>query len=407
MLLTACGGGAARLLPPTSPNPALSTESATRVMPGTATNDLPGESKEHPCGNPLSGNVACHIVLNTGIQALRESVLPAERVPGLHPADLQAAYGFSGSGGNGNTVAVIVAYDDPAVEYDLGIYRRTFGLPPCTTGNGCFKKVKTRRGERLLAVNAGWALETALDVEMVSAICPQCRILVVEAPSTNLKDMIDAHRTAIANGATVISDSFYIGESSGELEHEAVLKTVSQSATIVASAGDAGAGARYPASSKYVVAVGGTSLVRASNARGWSETAWQHTSAGCSTIVTKPAWQSDPLCGRRTVADLAVVGDPGTGVSVYNSFIASRAPGGWSVVGGTSAGAPIVAAMIASSNGTGVFGADRLYQHPLAFNAITSGETTNCNPVTYLCAAMPGYNGPTGLGSPIGPASFQ
>ena len=190
---------------------------------------------------------------------------------GYTPCDVRAAYAVNVSGGSGATVAIVDAYDDPNVEADLAVYRAAYGLAPCTTANGCFRKVNQTGGTSYPAGDTGWAEEISLDVDMVSAACPNCHILLVEATSNSLINLLTAENTAATLGASAISNSWGAGEFSSEANYDSYLN---HGIPITASTGDSGYGVSWPASSPYVTAVGGTSLTHAVNARGWSETAW-------------------------------------------------------------------------------------------------------------------------------------
>ena len=323
---------------------------------------------------------------------------------GLNPADLQAAYKLNGStGGVGQVVGIVDAFDDPNAEADLAHYRAQFGLPPCTTANGCFRKVDQNGGTRFPRTNAGWAEEISLDLDMASAICPNCKILLVEASSASFANLAAAVDTAARLGATVISNSYGGSEYSAETTDEAHFNHPGIAITV--SSGDSGFGVEFPAASRFVTAVGGTHLVRAANARGWTETAWSGAGSGCSAFVTKPAWQTDTGCARRTVADVSAVADPNTGVSVYDTF---RVPGGggWLVFGGTSVAAPIVASVYAlAGNASTVNYGSFPYAHTASLFDVTSGSNGTCSP-SYLCTAGAGFDGPTGLGTPNGAGAF-
>jgi subtilase family serine protease len=340
----------------------------------------------------------CNALLNTAIAVIPDPNLAAAAVPGLHPSDLQSAYRFP-AGGNGGTVAVIDAGDDPTAESDLGVYRATFGLPPCTSSNGCLRKVnQSGTTGQLPAVLSGWPQETGIDIEMASAVCPSCNILVVEANSAQISDLGAAVDAAAALGATAISNSYYAPEYDGELSDETHYNHAGTAITV--SAGDTGFGTTFPASSRYVTAVGGTTIVRG-GLLGWGQSVWSGTGSGCSSYVPKPAWQHDSGCANRTVADVAVVGDPQTGVAVYNTT-AAQSQQGWGVYGGTSVGAPIVAAMyVLAGNAHGVSGAAAAYVSLSAFSGVITGKNGTCSPA-YLCTAGPGYNGPGGVGTPLG-----
>ena len=235
---------------------------------------------------------------------------------GYGPADLQSAYKLpSATAGSGQTVAIVDAFDDPTAESDLAQYRSFYGLPPCTTANGCFRKVNQTGGTLPMpAPSPDWALEISLDLDMVSAICPNCHILLVEA-NTNLDtDLYTAEDTAARLGANEISNSWGGGEYSGQTSDDAHFNH--PGVAITASSGDNGYGVSYPAASRYLTAVGGTSLTRNSSSRGWTESAWSGAGSGCSAYDAKQSWQKDTGCSRRTVADVSAVADPNTGVAV-------------------------------------------------------------------------------------------
>jgi len=311
---------------------------------------------------------------------------------------VRAAYALSSLGGAGQTVAIVDAYDDPNAESDLAVYRDAYGLPPCTTANGCFRKVDQNGGTSYPVGSTGWAEEISLDLDMVSAVCPNCHILLVEASSNSLGNLLLAENRAATLGATVISNSWGAGEFSTETSYDSYFK---HGIPITASSGDSGYGVEWPASSPYVTSVGGTSLVRASNARGWAETAWSGAGSGCSSYEPKPAFQTDADCARRTVSDVSAVADPNTGVAVYDSYRVS----GWLVFGGTSVAAPVVASVYAlAGNGSTISSPSYVYAHP-ALNDVTSGSNGSCGG-SYVCTAGPGYDGPTGLGTPVGTTGF-
>lgn len=301
-------------------------------------------------------------------------------------------------------MGIVDAYDDPNAESDLGVYRSQFGLAACTTANGCFRKVNQSGGTRYPRANGGWAQEISLDLDMVSAICPNCHILLVEASSNSLSNLGTAVNEAAALGATEISNSYGGGEFSSDTSYDTSYYN-HPGIAITASSGDNGYGVEYPAASQYVTAVGGTTLTRASNSRGWSETAWSGTGSGCSAYDPKPSWQTDSGCSKRTVADVSAVADPNTGVSVYDSF-SYQGQSGWLVFGGTSVASPIIASVYAlAGNAATVTYGSYPYSHTSSLNDVTSGSNGSCGG-SYLCTAGPGYDGPTGLGTPNGSGGF-
>jgi hypothetical protein len=346
----------------------------------------------------------CNAVVRTDVVAPAGGAAPAATVAGFGPADLQSAYALpSSTAGAGQTVAIVDAQDDPNAESDLATYRSNFGLPACTTANGCFRKVNQNgQAAPLPTADAGWAGEIALDLDMVSAICPRCNILLVEASSASITNLGAAVNRAVTMGAKFVSNSYGGDEYSGETtdansfyNHPGVVQTV--------SSGDDGFGVEFPAASTTVTAVGGTSLTRNSSGRGWGETAWNGAGSGCSAFVSKPTWQTDTGCARRTVADVSAIADPNTGVAVFDSFQEN----GWLVFGGTSVAAPVVAGVyaLAGAPAAGTNPASFPYAHTANLNDVTSGTNGSCSPA-YLCRAAAGYDGPTGLGTPATAAAF-
>ena len=357
------------------------------------------------CSAPPPGELTCFALHKTSdvVAAIPPGVSPAATVGGYGPTDLASAYKLPTSQGSGKTVAIVDAYNDPNAESDLATYRSQFGLPACTTANGCFKKVNQNGATSPLpANNSGWSGEIALDIEMVSAVCPNCHILLVEATSPTIANLGTAVNTAVAQGAMAVSNSYGGSESSSDpttstnyYKHAGVAITV--------SSGDGGYGVEFPASSPYVTAVGGTSLSHASNSRGWSETVWNGAGSGCSAYEPKPSFQHDTGCSRRTVADVSAVADPNTGVAVYDS----TGSGGWTVFGGTSVASPIIASVyaLAATATAGTYPDSYPYANPGALFDVTSGTNGSCGG-SYLCTGAAGYDGPTGLGTPNGVAAF-
>jgi len=325
------------------------------------------------------------------------------------PAYLRSAYNApSATGGSGQTVAIAIAYDNPTAESDLAKYRSNFGLPPCTTANGCFKKVNQSGGTTYPRADTGWAQESALDTQMVSALCPNCKIVLVEANSSYLNDLGAAVKTAVnVFHANVVSNSYGAGEYSGELSDGSTYFN-NPGVAVTASSGDNGYGVEFPAASKYVTAVGGTNLVQTSNTgtRNATETVWSGAGSGCSAFESKPSWQHDSGCSRRTVTDVSAVADPNTPVWVYTSSGCTSSSCWW-WFGGTSVAAPIIGAIYAlAGNGSTP---DTLSSYPYGgnggLNDVTSGTNGNCS-VSYLCSGAVGYDGPTGLGTPSGTPAF-
>jgi hypothetical protein len=310
------------------------------------------------------------------------------------PADIQDAYGLTSVAaayGADQTVAIVDAYDLPSAEHDLNVYRAHYGLPACTVANGCFKKVNQLGSSTSFpAYDPDWAGEIALDLDAVSATCPHCHILLVEATSASMGNLAAAVNRAALMGATQISNSYGGDEDPSELTVESAYNLPGVAVTV--SSGDSGYGVEFPAASRYVTAVGGTSLVKDSSTRGWSESAWSGAGSGCSAYVPKPAWQTDSSCTKRSVADVSAVADPSTGIAVYDE-------GTWYQVGGTSLSSPIVAAAYALT-GSAASAGGFAYANPTWFNDVTSGSNAVSCTFTYLCTAGVGFDGPTGLGTP-------
>lgn len=361
-----------------------------------ALSNVPAHPSRKVCADARPGYATCFALVRTDTP---ETDATKTKADGLGANDLAAAYELPKSGAEGITVAIVDAYDDPKVEAELAVYRKAFGLPACTSANGCFKKVNQNGKSTPPAADKGWAQEIALDVEMVSAGCPSCKILLVEANSESMSDLGAAQNTAAKLGAKVISNSWGGGESSSDARYDsAYFKHAG--ILITASSGDSGYGVEYPAASPDVLAVGGTRLIKSSASRGWSESAWSGGGSGCSAYAKKPAWQSD-ACQNRTVADLSAVADPDTGVAVYSSYASTP---GWSVFGGTSVASPLVAGILAFTGHAGASAAFA-YANPAAFHDVKTGSNGTCaTSESYLCKAHRGYDGPTGLGSPNGKA---
>jgi hypothetical protein len=324
------------------------------------------------------------------------------------PCDLQSAYDLpSATNGAGRTVAVVDAFDDANAESDLATYRSTFGLPACTTANGCFQKVDQDGGTNYPQpppAGDNWIPEIGLDLDMVSAICPNCHIILVEADSDQDNSLFFSENEAVALDATEISNSWGGREFVGENTYDQQYFT-HPGVAITASTGDNGYGVAYPAASPYVTAVGGTDLTPSTNARGWTETAWNGAGSGCSGVEARPSWQTananiTSRCARRADADISAVADTGTPVYSYDS-----AGGGWIEVGGTSVSSPIIASVYALTSSAPINNASYIYSHTSGLNDVTSGSNGSCGGVD-LCTAVTGWDGPTGLGTPDGTTAF-
>ena len=372
-------------------------------------------------GIAAPGTANCHAIL----------ALPTNAGPhftgtnpnaGYGPTQLRSAYNLpSTTAGSGQTVAIVDAYDDPNAQADVCNYRSTFGIPlfssGCSGSNGTgptFRKVNQTGGTSYPRANGGWAQEISLDLDMVSAICPNCNILLVEATTSSLTNLGTAVNTAAALGATEISNSYGGSESSSDTSYDSSYYN-HPGLAITVSSGDSGYGAQYPAASQYVTAVGGTSLKcstgypSCSGSPTYSETAWGSAGSGCSKYDPQPTWQSSvpnitSVCSNRAIADVSADADPNTGVSVYDTY-SYQGSSGWMVFGGTSVASPIIASVYAlAGNANNVNYGSYPYSHTSSLNDVTSGSNGSCGNI--LCNATAGWDGPTGLGSPNGTGAF-
>jgi hypothetical protein len=355
------------------------------------------------CADAPAGEASCHAIRRDTVDRNGKPTAPVSSPSGFGPADIRAAYGLTASSGATRTVAVIDAYDAPTAEQDLGVYRSQFGLPACTTKNGCFRKLNQNGAvSPLPKANAGWAQETSLDLDMVSATCPDCNILLVEANSASFADLAKAVDTAATFGADAISNSYGGGDQAALIgyDHPGI--------AITASTGDSGYGVQSPASFPTVIAVGGTSLTK--TAAGYTEKAWSGAGSGCSTINTKPAYQSTTAtaCTKKANADVSAVADPATGVAVYDSY-AYQGTKGWMTFGGTSASSPIIASVYAMGTAVGVtdYPAAKTWEATTGLNDVTFGSNGTCATAVWCGAGTgTGWDGPTGLGTPNGTSAF-
>ncbi len=349
---------------------------------------------------------------------------------GLSPADIQSAYQLpTATAGLHSVIGIVDPYDYVGVGYDLPFYRSTFGLPPmdCAVGHPCEYRLNQNGVDLSVTpgaappngyqIDPSWGVETTLDLEAASAACPLCDIVLVEANDTSDTSIYASVDAARNFGATTISLSLGEREFKQETQFDSHLNH--PGVAVLVAGGDDGyananpglpPGSGYPASSPYVISVGGTRLSQTGGT--WSESVWTGTGSGCALYEPKPAWQSGGVCLTRTTNDIAAVGDPATGLAIYD--------GGWEVVGGTSLSAPLMAGMMELGGGPGqVTGAQGLYSLPTtSLNDVTTGadgapnsigaDGTRCiGAALYLCTARAGYDGPTGVGTPKGaPAAY-
>lgn len=364
---------------------------------------------------PGTARCFAHVVTDAAGNILYRNVTRNATPAGYGSATLQAAYSISpatGNPGSGATVAIVDAYGYPNAASDLAVYRSTMGLPPCTVASGCLTIVNQTGGKNLPRTNTGWDQEQALDLDMVSSMCPNCKILLVEASSSSYANLGTAVNTAAAR-ALVVSNSYGGGEN-GTTSYEGYYNH--PGVTILASAGDSGYGAQFPATSPHVVAAGGTSL---SLSPSRSETVWSGTGSGCSTVYLAPSWQvgtaANSTCKARMETDASAVADPNTGVAVYGPPGGTRSA--WMVFGGTSVASPLLGGIYGEvgvncgsfdPNNVNSYCASKLYTNGVlktGFHDITSGSNGSCL-VAYYCNAETGYDGPTGWGTPNGAAAF-
>ena len=392
---------------------------AAAMAPGVVAASNPaaaGAPAEAPtaavCGPAAPGYASCLSLRRTDIAARSRSQVTPLTISGYGPSSLQAAYNLTTAASNlgkGETVAVVDAYDQPTAVSDVAAYRSQYGLPklgacpsPISAATSpCFEKVN-ETGGTTFSSNTSWGVEIDLDIDMVSAICPNCNILLVEANTNAWADLGAAEDEAVALGAVAVSNSYGGSEGSSETTTDTYYNH--PGVAVTASSGDGGYGVLYPAASPDVVAVGGTTLnAGGGGSRDWTETAWNEAGSGCSAYESKPTWQADYGCAKRTVADASAVADPNTGVAVYDT----TGYAGWIEVGGTSVASPIIASTfaLAGAPATGTYPGSYLYHAPGDLYDVTSGSNGSCSPA-YICTAEVGYDGPTGLGTPDGTGAF-
>ncbi|MGH2887324.1 MAG: S53 family peptidase, partial [Solirubrobacteraceae bacterium] len=321
----------------------------------------------------------------------------------------------SQTAGSDQTIAIVDAYDSPNAEADLAAYRTEFGLPACTSATGCFAKYDQTGGTNYpTTLDSGWELETSLDLDAVSALCPNCKIDLIEANTDGTSDLAAAQLEAGMLTPNVITDSWDVALSGRQARNFPTTGDYTFSGiTTVAASGDAGypgsATNDFPAALPDVTAAGGTTLQPDStsgvqNVRGFTETAWSGAGSGCNLGATKPSYQTDTGCTGRSYSDISADGDPSTGMQVYDSD-----DGGWVVVGGTSEASPLIAAYYAvvgsatagqGGSAANVQGPSWAYANAALLNDPSTGSNGSCSAtISYICNAGPGYDGPTGVGS--------
>ncbi len=349
-----------------------------------------------------------HTLASSGATALPE---------GMTPTQVKTAYLLPATGGSG-IIAIVGAYEHPAIESDLAVFDKQFKLAACTVANKCLTvhdMKATTNGVGEMPKNAGWDLESALDTEWAHAIAPKAKILVVESASTKGADLMKAVDYARAQpGVVSVSMSWGGSEFSDETTLDGHfsatgtggLNSSTSNIAFFASSGDDGTGASWPAASPYVIGVGGTSLTMTNvgtTAKFASEKAWSGSGGGVSAYETEPSYQKTYSIaragGKRAIPDVSFAADPQRGFSVYHN--------GWYVIGGTSAGAPQWAALATlgmSGKKKYPISLAELYKdkssgvYAIYFRDITTGTNGACG---YYCGARSHYDYVTGLGSPI------
>lgn len=354
-----------------------------------------GVGAEHRpvCGAPIPDSMRCHA--RVIVEGDHITPFASTSPSGLSPAQIKSAYGFSTSStfGAGTTIAIVDAFDAPKAEKDLAVFSAQFGLPACTTANGCFTKVNQTGGTSYPRTNAAWALEISLDIQWAHAIAPGAKILLVEANSASANDLFAAEDYASAH-ATYVSNSWGGSESSLETGWDSHFTTAGVSYFV--SSGDSGLPAQYPSSSPNVISVGGTTLTFNPDGSFKDETGWALGGGGCSAYESATSAQSafESVCGTmRATPDVSLDADPASGVSVYDST-RYNGKSGWFVVGGTSASSPMWAARSAGS-GAQVNSA-YVYANNISYRDITAGGNTGGCFIGYdLCSGRGSWTGAT------------
>jgi hypothetical protein len=385
-----------------SPSPAAASSGSATLSPA--------------CPAAPTGQARCFVLFapQTSVNhAIAAGVTGAAARPrGWGARQLEQAYKLPVNRRSHATVAVSIAFDTPNLARYLSVYRKHFGLPPCTVRSGCFRKVNQNGKAGPLPVSgrrSGWDLEATLDVSMISASCPHCKILVVEAKSPSFANLARTENAAARLGSQVISNSYGGRENGFALKYAKAYQH--RGHVIAVSSGDFGyTAASFPADLRSVTAVGGTVLSHASNHRGWAEKVWNIGFAGaggsgCSAYAAKPSWQHDKACPGRTVADVSA--------AAWNIALYNKVWGGWLKIGGTSASAPLIAGIYGLAGNASSIRPGYEYQHKGALFDVTRGNNAWFIPRpkvvcgnSYLCVAKKGFDAPTGLGTPDGIGAF-
>lgn len=398
---------------------------AAPVAPGAVASAAPGAAQRaadvRPACAPVTrlGVATCMSLVRTDVTQRSAAALHGQAPVGFGygPADLQSAYNLpSATAGAGRTVAIVVAFDDPNIASDLATYRAAWGLPACdhTTGAGCLTKINQDGNASPLpapAGTSGWGTEQSLDVDMVTAICPLCHILLAEANKPTWFGLGHAVDSAVRRGVRYV-DNPYVGfQYSIDPTLDSLYYNHPGVAIVAAASSFIGFFVGYPAASQYAVAVGGTSLLPdPATKRGWEEHVWGAatsqlgTGSGCAKrFEPKPAWQTFPACPYRIDNDVSAVASPQDGVAVYDTYDQH----GWLEDGGTGASSSIITAVyaLAGPPAPGTYPASYLYAREPALFDVTIGSNGTCQ-LALLCNAEVGFDGPSGLGTPDGTYAF-
>ena len=369
------------------------------------------------CNSAKPGHVRCLAIRrNAFVGGVRQHALTPLTGTAYGANALRHAYGITAVGARYKVIAIVDAMHSASAFDDLSAYRKMYALPALANcgidgqplnalpsgKDSCFVQLDQDGyvDQSTQTTDVGWAQEIALDIEMASAVCPHCSILLVEAKSTGFKDLAKAVATAAGfSGVTAISNS-YGGDDVDETKQPAYADAAAAGIAVVASSGDSGYGVSAPASFSSVIGVGGTSLNTDGTYRWSNESAWAKGGSGCSSINPPAAWQDPAVtgCQGKSVVDVAAVADPATGVAVAFE-------GQWYTFGGTSAAAPIIASLFGMKANFGESAGAYLTQNQSLLHDVSTGSNGRCL-ISIFCNSGGGYDGPTGWGTPNGAGAF-
>lgn len=378
----------------------------TGLLAGGLAGGAAGSTPVRPAGHgptptyrpvcPPSAPVQCRSLVRTDVRGLAPDGAPN----GYGPADIISAYNLP-KGGKGVTVAITGLGGYSKAESDLATYRSTYGLPACTIKSGCLTLVnEDGETDPLPPDNPSWWGESALDMDMVSASCPQCKILYVESnPNEDITGLLRSINTAVDLGARIVTNSWGAYNDGPWLDRDYAQYFRHPHHVILFASGDIGYGDAEP-NSKYLVMVGGTSLRTAQGKRGWTESVWNGSTSWCTPENKAARWMPNVGCKGRLMVDVSAVGDPATGVAVNVNGI-------WHVEGGTSASSPLLAGVYAlGGNASSMKASKSLYSASKGFYDVTEGSDGSCTPAIF-CTAQKGYDAASGMGTPNGIAAFR